>query len=40
MDPDSIAYGHSINMEPTLDASEQAEKGLLMIHAAMRLQDR
>jgi len=40
MQRDSMAYGHSSNMAPTVAAIIQADKGLLMINAALRIQGR
>ena len=40
MQRDSMAYGHSSNMAPTSAAIIQADKGLLMINAALRIQGR
>jgi len=40
MNQNSMAWAHSNNMAPLLAAQLQGERGLLIVNAARRLQDR
>ena len=39
MNKNSIAWAHSVNMEPLQNAQLQGSRGLLVVSAARRLQD-